>query len=124
MAFVSRFTLWLEECLFRRGGSDYHYADLARDIGVSKNTVSAWKTKKKTPRREHIHLLAIHFGDTSRAIYKLLDLAPPDGLNDTYEQVAAIVYRLTHSEQSDVLCELEKRYGTPADIDKKAREMQ
>lgn len=124
MAFVSRFTLWLEECLFRRGGSDYHYLDLARDIGVSKNTVSAWKTKKKTPRREHIHLLAIHFGYTSRHIYELLDLVPPDGLNDAYEKAAAIIYRLTHLEQGDLLRELEKRYGTPADIDKKAREMQ
>lgn len=124
MAVVSRFTLWLEESMFRHGGLDYHYSDLAREIGVSKNTISAWKTKKKTPRREHIHLLAIHFGVTSRFIYELLDKTPPRDLKDTYEKIAAIVYSMTHIKQAELLDELEvkrRAHNGRAEVNKKAK---
>lgn len=121
MGDVSRFSRWLEDSMFHHGGMNYRYADLADDIGVSKNTISSWKNEKALPAREHIHKLAIHFGSTSRFIYELTGQVAPEDLNDTYEQVMAIVYRLTHSNQKELLKELEDRHGKPSDTDKKSR---
>lgn len=121
MAFMpSRFLEWLQKAMSVRGGGgiDYRWADLARDLHIRPNTITEWK-KGKPPSRDNIHKLAIHFGVTSRFIYGLLDKKPPKDLNDTYEQVAAIVYRMTHSRQSELLKELESRNGTPAETDKK-----
>lgn len=125
MAFMpSRFLEWLKKAMSDHGGGgiDYRWADLARDLHVRPNTVSEWKNGKKPPSRDNIHKLAIHFGVTSRFIYGLLDKKPPKDLNDTYEQVAAIVYSMTHLRQAELLSELETKRKQNHDIHRKVNQ--
>lgn len=91
---MSRFTDWLEDVMFERGGRKYRQADLSRDLGVRTTTVSDWFTKEKPPDRDNIHKLAVHFGVTSRHIYGLLEAEAPAGLDDTEELAMGQVKRL------------------------------
>lgn len=119
----SPFLKWLQKAMSDHGGGgiDYRWADLARDLHVQKNTITEWK-KGKPPSQNNIHKLAIHFGVTSRYIYELLDKEPPEDLNDTYEKIAGIVYKMTHPKQAEFLDDLEKKRKPNNEVHKKIRE--
>ena len=98
--------------MMKRGGRKYSQATLAKDLNSSPATISSWLTGKRPPDREHISLLARHFGVTSRYIYQLLGQNPPEDLNDELERVYGFVYRLGKSGLSKLLKDLEgERYG-------------
>ena len=111
MCRVSRFTEWLDDAMYQRGGYRYKYAHLARDLKILPATISRWVNEKKVPTRDDIAKLAIHFGTTSRHIYGLLGQAPPDDLDDIGEQISVIVYRLTPKEKLKLKDRLEREYG-------------
>lgn len=46
--------------------NDRTQADVARDLGLPKTTVSGWLTGKRTPRMKHIDMLC-HYFNVSRA---------------------------------------------------------
>lgn len=97
--------------MFEHGGRKYSQAALARALHVRPTTVSDWVTGKRPPHREHIAMLAVHFGSTSRYIYQLLGEEPPADLNDTYERVLSIIYRLSPQQQQKLLDDLKGKYG-------------
>lgn len=115
MCRVSRFTEWLDDAMYERGGYRYRYAHLARDLRIRRATVSDWVNEKKVPNRDDIAKLAIHFGTTSRHIYGLLGQAPPDDLDDLGEQISGIIYRLNPKEKARLKERLEREYGDKDD---------
>jgi hypothetical protein len=108
---MSKFSKWLEDAMHSHGGRKYGGASLARDLSLRRATVSDWLNDNTIPRREHIALLAMKFGATSRYIYQLLDMEPPSDLNDVLEQVNAIAYKLSPSQQQKLLDDLRGKYG-------------
>jgi transcriptional regulator with XRE-family HTH domain len=108
---MSKFSKWLEDAMHKHGGHRYGGAALSRDLSLRRATVSDWLNDKATPRREHIALLAMKFGVTSRYLYKLLDVEPPSDLNDVIEQVNAIAHKLSPSQQQKLLDDLRGKYG-------------
>lgn len=97
---MATFKEWLEQAMFDRGGLDYRYSDLARDLGVSQNTASTWRNGGKISH-DNIHKLAVHFATTSRAIYALLDTPAPDSLNDDEEIMFGLIKRLERDGHAD-----------------------
>jgi transcriptional regulator with XRE-family HTH domain len=97
---MTKFRKWLERAMFDLGGLDYRQADLARDLGVSQNTISSWLNGDKIGR-DSIYKLAVHFGKTSRAIYELLGEPAPDGLNDDEEIKVGLLRKLARSGNDD-----------------------
>ena len=109
---MSRFSDWLSDAMFERGGRKYRGVNLAKDLDVTESTVSGWLNDVKPPSRSNIQALALHFGTTSRHIYELLGETPPEGLNDTYEIVSGWVLRLSGESQARLLKDLEAgKYG-------------
>lgn len=107
--------------MFERGGGlEYRYADLARDLGVSQNTTSAWRNGEKISR-DNIRKLAIHFQTTSRHIYGLLGETPPPGLNDADEILAGLINMIPpEARNSDQLKAVLKNWGTLTDAKRQA----
>ena len=95
--------------MLERGGRRYGGAALARDLKASPATISSWLTGKRPPDREHVAMLARHFGTTSRYLYQLLGEKPPDDLNDTLERVDALTYRLSEEDLRKLLKRLEDK---------------
>lgn len=91
---MTQFSDWLEDAMFERGGRKYRQVNLAHDIGIQEATVSDWVNEKKTPGRDNIYKLAIHFATTSRHIYELLEETPPDGLNDEEELLTGLIHQI------------------------------
>ena len=52
-------------------------ADIARDLGISKATLSSWMTGTRTPKIENIDMLCKYFGVDRSAIME------PDGIKRT-----------------------------------------
>ena len=58
----NKFSIRLKECLEEKGISQDKFA---KEIGVSKSTVSDWINKKKQPTTDNIILVANYFAVTS-----------------------------------------------------------
>ena len=58
----NKFSIRLKECLDEKGISQDKFA---KEIGVSKSTVSDWINKKKQPTADNIILVANYFSVTS-----------------------------------------------------------
>jgi transcriptional regulator with XRE-family HTH domain len=109
---TAQFVNWLEKAMLEYGGRKYGGAALARDLNSSSATISNWLNGKRPPDREHITLLALHFGVTSRYIYQLLGIDPPDNLNDLLERVNTKTYHLNRQALEKLLKDLEGgKYG-------------
>lgn len=108
---MTKFSKWLEEAMFKHGGRKYGGAALAKDLSIRRATVSDWLKDHEKPRREQISKLALHFGTTSRHIYELLEIEPPDDLNDVLEEVNRIIHKLSPKLQRQLLEEVRAKYG-------------
>ena len=104
--------------MFEKGGLRYGQAQLARQLGISKNAVHSWVNDKAPPDDTNIQRLALHFGVNTGFLYGLLDRKPPPDYDRVVDEIMTIVYRLNGDKRAEFLRHL-KEEGAKYDAKKK-----
>ena len=103
----TKFIVWLEDAMHKRGGYDYRKSDLSRDLGVTAVTISVW-FKGGVPDDENIRRLALHFRVNAAFLYDLLDRKPPPDYDPVSDAIMGIIYRLPTAAKARLLKEAQE----------------